>query len=226
MLKRFIVVLVISMLLTSAVFAGEVLNFASSQMSPVAEQAFAKGVLVKSFIDETGIPTEFISYIDSNELFTRLSAEFAAKKVDISLVADLHGGLDLMNVKGFFDDLTGTTIPQRTFIKALEDYSVIAGKKVYIPWMQATYVMVINKKAFDYLPTGLTTQDVTGASSKWTYDALLSWSKNLNDAFKGPKLGFPMGPKGLWHRFLHGYIYPSFTGYQAAAFDSLRAVKL
>jgi multiple sugar transport system substrate-binding protein len=35
-----------------------------------------------------------------------------------------------------------------------------------------------------------------------------------------------MGPKGLWHRFLHGYIYPAFTGYQAVAFDSLRAVKL
>jgi len=35
-----------------------------------------------------------------------------------------------------------------------------------------------------------------------------------------------MGPKGLWHRFLHGYIYPSFTGYQAAAFDSVQAVKL
>jgi len=86
--------------------------------------------------------------------------------------------------------------------------------------------MIVNKKAFQYLPDGLKVEDVTGASEKWTYDALLSWSKNLNDEFKGPKLGFPMGPKGLWHRFLHGYIYPSFTGYQAAAFDSVRAVKL
>jgi len=141
-------------------------------------------------------------------LFIRLSAEVATKKVTISLVGDLHGGLDLMNAKGLFDDLTGITLPGRTFIKALEDYAVMAGRKVYVPWMQATYVMVVNKKAFKYLPAGLTAEDVTGASEKWTYYALLNWSKNLKDAFKGPKLGFPMGPKGLWHRFLHGYIHP------------------
>jgi multiple sugar transport system substrate-binding protein len=225
MLKRFIVVLVISMLLTSAVFAGEVLNFTSTQMVPAAEQKFAKSVLLKGFTDETGVTAEFIP-MEYHELFTRLSAEIAAKKVTISVVGDLHGGLDLMNAKGLFDDLAGITLPDRTFIKALEDYAVMAGKKVYIPWMQATYVMVVNKKAFEYLPAGLTVEDVTGASEKWTYYALLNWSKNLKDAFKGPKLGFPMGPKGLWHRFLHGYIHPSFTGYQAAAFDSLRAVKI
>ena len=225
MLKRFIVVLVISMLLTSAVFAGEVLNFTSTQMVPAAEQKFAKGVLLKGFADESGVTAEFIP-MEYHELFTRLSAEIAAKKVTISVVGDLHGGLDLMNAKGLFDDLAGITLPGRTFIKALEDYAVMAGRKVYVPWMQATYVMVVNKKAFEYLPAGLTADDVTGASEKWTYYALLNWSKNLKDAFKGPKLGFPMGPKGLWHRFLHGYIHPSFTGYQAAAFDSLRAVKI
>jgi len=225
MLKKFVVVLIICMLLTSAVFAAEVLNFASTQMVPAAEQIFAKSVLVKGFTDKSGISVEFIP-MEAPDLFTRLSAEVTAQKVTISLVGELHGGLDLMNTKVLLDDLSGINLPNRTFIKALEDYSVLAGKKVYVPWMQATYVMAINKKAFQYLPADLKVEDVTGASEKWTYDALLNWSKNLNDAFKGPKLGFPMGPKGLWHRFLHGYIYPSFTGYQAAAFDSVQAVKL
>jgi len=225
MFRRFIAVLVITLLLTLPVFAGEALNFASTQMVPAAEQIFAKSVLLKGFADESGINVEFIP-MEYPDLFTRLSAEVFAQKVTISLVGELHGGLDLMNTKVLLDDLSGITLPNRTFIKALEDYSVLAGKKVYVPWMQATYVMAVNKKAFQYLPAGLKVEDVTGASEKWTYDALLNWSKNLNDALKGPKLGFPMGPKGLWHRFLHGYIYPSFTGYQAAAFDSLRAVKL
>lgn len=225
MFRRFIAVLVITLLLTSAVFAEGALNFASTQMVPAAEQIFAKSVLLKGFADESGINAEFIP-MEYPDLFTRLSAEVSAQKVTISLVGELHGGLDLMNTKVLLDDLSGITLPNRTFIKALEDYSVLAGKKVYVPWMQATYVMAVNKKAFQYLPAGLKVEDVTGASEKWTYDALLNWSKNLNDALKGPKLGFPMGPKGLWHRFLHGYIYPSFTSYQAAAFDSLRAVKL
>jgi len=176
MLKKFIVVLIICMFLTSAVFAAEVLNFASTQMVPAAEQIFAKSVLVKGFTDESGISVEFIP-MEAPDLFTRLSAEVAAKKVTISLVGELHGGLDLMNTKVLLDDLSGISLPNRTFIKALEDYSVLAGKKVYVPWMQATYVMAVNKKAFQYLPAGLKVEDVTGASEKWTYDALLNWSK-------------------------------------------------
>ena len=226
MFKKLFVVLAASLVLLPVVLAEGALNFTSTQMEPVAEQKFAKGVLLKGFTDETGVAVEFIAMPSYHDMFMRLSAEVAAAKVTISVVGELHSGLDLMNAKGLFDDLTGITLPDRTFIKALEDYSVMAGRKVYVPWMQATYVMVVNKKAFEYLPLGLTVEDVTGASEKWTYYALLNWSKNLNEAFKGPKLGFPMGPKGLWHRFLHGYIYPAFTGYQAVAFDSLRAVKL
>ncbi len=226
MFKKLLVVLVASLVLMPAVFAEGALNFMSTQMEPAAEQKFAKGVLLKGFTDETEVAVEFIVMPTYHDMFIRLSAEVAASKVTVSAVGELHSGLDLMNTKGLFEDLAGIRLPDRTFIKALEDYSVMAGRKVYVPWMQATYVMVVNKKAFEYLPLGLTVEDVTGASEKWTYYALLNWSKNLNDAFKGPKLGFPMGPKGLWHRFLHGYIYPAFTGYQAAAFDSLRAVKL
>jgi len=80
-------------------------------------------VLLKGFTDETGVTAEFIP-MEYHELFTRLSAEIAAKKVTISVVGDLHGGLDLMNAKGLFDDLAGITLPDRTFIKALEDYAV------------------------------------------------------------------------------------------------------
>ena len=226
MSKKLLVILVAGLVLMSAVVAQGAVNFMSTQMNPTAEQKFAKGVLLKGFIDETGVEVEFISMPSYHDMFVRLSAEVAAANVTVSAVGELHSGLDLMNAKGLFDDLTGIKLPNRTFIKALEDYSVMAGTKVYVPWMQATYVMVVNKKAFEHLPLGLTAEDVTGASEKWTYSALLNWSKNLNEVFKGPKLGFPMGPKGLWHRFLHGYIYPSFTGYQAAAFDSLRAVEL
>jgi len=225
MFKKLFVVLVIGLLFSPAVFAGEAANFVSTQMVPAAEQKFAKGVLLKGFTNETGIPVEFVA-MEYADAVVRLSAEVAAKRVAISAIGDLHGGLDVMSAKGLFTDLAGIKLPKRTFIKSLEDHSVIAGKKVYVPWMQATYVMVVNKKAFDYLPAGLNTEDVMGATGKWTYDMLLKWAVNLNGAFKAPKLGFPIGPKGLWHRFLHGYIYPSFTGYQAKAFDSAGAVAL
>jgi multiple sugar transport system substrate-binding protein len=205
--------------------AGPII-FASTQMVPAVEQAFARGKLLQGFTDKTGIPVEYVGFPSYAEIQIRMSAEVAAKKVTTGLVGDLHGGLDVMNSQGLFQDLSGISLSKKTFVKSLEDRSVIAGKKVYIPWMQATYVMAINKKAFDYLPAGLTASDVEKGTEKWTYDALLQWAKALKERLKTPQLGFPIGPQGLWHRFLHGYIYPSYTGYQARAFNSPEAVAM
>ncbi|RLG29513.1 carbohydrate ABC transporter substrate-binding protein, partial [Methanosarcinales archaeon] len=68
--------------------------------------------------------------------------------------------------------------------------------------------------------------DVIYGSEKWTYDALLEWARMIQIKTGRPPIGFPMSPRGLWHRFLHGYIYPSFTGAQALKFDSVRALEM
>ena len=39
-------------------------------------------------------------------------------------------------------------------------------------------------------------------------------------------IGLAMAPGGLFHRFLHGYIYPSYTGSQAKDFASQDAIDL
>lgn len=200
--------------------------FASTQLAPSAERAFVEGTLLKEFKDETGIEVEFVP-ISYGDLVTRLEAEQQAGKVTISVIGDLHGGLDLFASKGYLEDLSKFgTLSGRTFPATLEKYSNIHGIKAYIPWMTATYVFVVNKKAFDYLPEGLTKEDVIKGTNKWTYDALLKWAKNIYEKTGEKKLGFPVGPKGLWHRFLHGYLYPSFTGYQVKKFNSPEAVQM
>ncbi|MCD6458063.1 MAG: carbohydrate ABC transporter substrate-binding protein [Thermoproteales archaeon] len=200
--------------------------WASTQLNPPKERTFVEDPLLKDFKDETGIEVEFVP-ISYSDLATRLEAEIASGKVTISLVGELHGGLDLFASKGLLEDLTKYgTLSGRTFPPVLEQYSKVHGIKAYVPWMTATYVMVVNKKAFDYLPEGLTKEDVMSASDKWTYDALLAWAKNMYEQTGEKKLGFPVGPKGLWHRFLHGYLYPSFTGAQVKNFDSPEAVEM
>ena len=198
----------------------------STQLNPSAERAFVEGTLLPAFAEEKGIKVQFvpISYAD---LASRLEAEMAAGKVTISLIGELHGGLDLFASKGWLEDLTQFgELPGRTFPPVLEKYSKIHGIKAYVPWMTATYVFVVNRKAFEYLPSGLTEDDVIKGTSKWTYDALLAWAKNIYEETGEKKLGFPVGPKGLWHRFLHGYLYPSFTGAQVKNFNSPDAVKM
>jgi len=199
--------------------------WASTQLNPPKERAFAEKLL-DEFTKETGIEVEFVP-LAYGDLASRLEAEQKAGKVTIALIGELHGGLDLFAAKGWLTDLTPRgALPGRSFPPILERYTKVHGIKAYIPWMTATYVMVINKKAFDYLPAGLTKDDVMKPTDKWTYDALLAWAKNIYEKTGEKKLGFPAGPKGLWHRFLHGYIYPSFTGAQVKNFASDDAVKL
>jgi len=55
---------------------------------------------------------------------------------------------------------------------------------------------------------------------------LRDWAKNIYDATGDRKLGFPAGEKGLMHRFLEGYLYPSFTGGMVTGFRSKEAIAM
>ena len=218
-MRRVFVVL----LLVVALLSFAKIYFASTQMTPAEERAFLISKIAE-FSRKTGIDVELLNF-DYAALIARVESEHKAGKVKLGLVADLQGGLYLLASKGCLEDLSDVRIPGRTFL--LEKYAYANGKKLFIPWLQATYVMVINKDAFKYLPEGLTKEDVIYGTEKWTYDALLAWVSNI--AKKSDMmypLGFPLGPGGLWHRLMHGYLYPSFTGAQVLKFDSVRALEM
>ncbi|MES9911141.1 MAG: ABC transporter substrate-binding protein [Candidatus Sedimenticola sp. 4PFRAG1] len=77
--------------------------------------------------------------------------------------------------------------------------------------------MAANRRALEYLPQGA---DINAL----TYDQFKSWAENMYKASGEPKLGLPAGPKGLLHRLLQGYLYPSFTGGMVRSFKSDDAV--
>ena len=89
-------------------------------------------------------------------------------------------------------------------------------KQYYIPWMQATYVMVAHKSALAHLPAGA---DINAL----TFDQLKAWAKTIQDKTGKRALGFPAGPKGLMPRFFQGYLYPSYTGGVVSTFKSAEA---
>jgi multiple sugar transport system substrate-binding protein len=85
--------------------------------------------------------------------------------------------------------------------------------------MQATYILVANKKALQYLPAGASIDSLT-------YQQLADWGKNITAATKEKKIGFPAGPSGLMHRLTQGYLYPSYTGGLVTTYRSDDAVKM
>jgi len=82
----------------------------------------------------------------------------------------------------------------------------------YVPWMQASYVMLAHRRALALLPAGASLEALR-------YRELTAWAERLAEAAGRPVVGFPAGPEGLFHRFLQGFLYPSYTGAMVTAFD-------
>lgn len=227
-MKRFISLLLVSLLflIPGTTIGAEKLILLSTQFNPVDELQYINEKVLAGFTKETGINVDFVpaNYAD---FVNRLLAEAKTGKVVTNTIAELHGGFDYLASENVLEDLTNMSkLPKRTFLKTFANYSKIRGITAYVPWTQATFVVAINKEALKYLPAGLTQEDVLNGSIKWSYNALLKWAENLKKAKGAPMLGFPIAPGGLFHRFLHGYIYPSYTKTQAKAFAGQDAINL
>jgi len=183
----------------------------SSQASQVTEQQAMRDNVFKN----APLSVEFIANEEPAYL-TRLNAELQAGKGQIGVLGALHGQF-LSNSKDLQDvsQLAKNLKISPSFMKLGK---LGTSEQKYIPWMQATYVMVANKKALPYLPAGA---DINAL----TYDQLVQWSKNLAEKTGGPKFGFPAGPTGLKHRFFQGFLYPSYTDSVVTEFRSTQAEK-
>ncbi|MEE1612995.1 ABC transporter substrate-binding protein [Microvirga sp. CF3016] len=187
--------------------------FYSTQLRPIEEATKVREVLLK------GLSGKTTYVVDEPPAFAvRMKAETQAGKRTASVVGALHGELqphvpaDLQPVDDVAAKLTDRGIPA-----SLMDLGKLGtGQQQYIPWMQATYVMVANKQALQYLPAGADVNSLT-------YAQLQQWGKNIVDKTGQRRLGFPAGPTGLLPRFFQGYFYPSFTGGVVTTFKSADA---
>jgi multiple sugar transport system substrate-binding protein len=183
---------------------GGSLVFFANQFKPVEEQGKMQDIILK----DAPVKADFIPE-DPGPFNDRLNAEEKAGKLTVSLIGALHGDMDPFVKSGYLEDLTALVqkLGDRGFAPAFTDLARLGtkDKTYYVPWMQATYVLAINKKAMQYLPQGA---DVNAL----TYAQLKDWGAAMQKATGKRLLGFPAGPKGLLHRFFQGYLYPSYTG--------------
>jgi len=194
------------------------LIFLSTQLTPVEEQEKMRNVILK---DMTGAKVEFISDAEGI-VVDRILAEQKAGKVAVGIVGVLHGTFPNLLAANALEDLTPLVakLSDRPIVKEFMTLGKLGtDKQYYIPWMQATYIMVVNKKALPYLPAGANVDSLT-------YTQLAEWGKNITAATKEKKIGFPAGPSGLMHRLTQGYLYPAYTGGLVTTYRSDDAVKM
>jgi multiple sugar transport system substrate-binding protein len=196
--------------------------FLSSQGQPADEVQAMQDKVLKAFngtVDFNSQPTE-AQDID------KVIGERKAGRSSVDVLALTHGGLATLQAQGALEDLTPLLQKlekDRKISPSLLNYGKFGTQKqFYIPWLQATYVMVVNKKALPYLPKGVDRNNLT-------YDQLIAWGSAIQKATGEKLIGLPAAPGtkgGLLNRFIQGYTYPSYTGTEIGGFKSPEAVQM
>src|SRR5436309_7864069 len=201
---------------------GKPFVFASTQFTPVLEQENMRKKILTAY---QGASVDFVTD-QGPVIIDRISAEAkAGGQGQIGVVGAENGELSALSTAGVFEDL-GKLADKHKDKKIPQDMLTLGkyggNAQVYIPWMQATYFLVANKKALPYLPSGADVKALT-------YKQLIEWSKNISEKTRQRRFGFPLGggaTPGLIRRLIHGYFYPSYTGGLVTTFKSADAVTM
>ena len=198
-------------------------EFVSSQAQPAQEYRAMTDKVLAGF---NGSP-DFNSQATAAQDIARIGYEQAAGKSTVDLIALTQSDMLTLQAGGALEDLTPLLRrlqQDRQFPEPLlANGRFGTDTQYFIPWLQATYMLVINKKALPYLPDGADVDHLT-------YDQLIAWGQRMEAATGQRLIGLPAdlnGARGgLIYRFLQGYAYPSFTGSTLTGFRSPEAVQM
>src|SRR5688572_7893118 len=192
--------------------AGDV-SFFSTQFNNVDEGAKFRAIL------QEGGNYDF-SGSEEGPLLDLVLAGAETGQGQVDVVGSVHGTFPaitdaMMNMTDVVDDLSA----DREFLPAYLETGLLGTEDYlyYVPWMQATYIMAARNEALEYLPEGA---DVNAL----TWEQFAEWCQTLMDETGGPKCGVPH--PGLFHRFLEGFLWPSYTGGMVTKFKSPEAVAM
>ena len=185
-------------------------------MNAITESEGFRNQIVKGFpgsVDKIDVPLGNATFFPD-----RIKAESDAGKGTVSLLGGVHGDFPtiipyLTDLSDVAKDLQKDGIPAELFTLG----KLGTNKQYYIPWMQATYVMVANKKALTDLPKGA---DINHLS----YGQLFQWAKKLNEHYGRPEARLPGRPDGALPALPRGLPDPGFTGHLNTSFKSKWAV--
>lgn len=198
-------------------------EFLSSQGQPAQEVKDMNQKVLPGFngsADFSSQPTE------AQDIDKVLAEQKAGAAGTVDVLGMTHGGFATLQGSGALEDLTPLLQrlqKDRKFPDSLLNFGKLGTQKqYYIPWLQATYMLVVNKKADQYLPKGVD-------KNKLTYDQLIAWGEAIQKGTGEKLIGLPAAPGtkgGLLNRFVQGYLYPAYTGTEITNFKSPEAVQM
>lgn len=167
-----------------------------------------KGTKVDAIFVPPGIPVT-----------DRAIAEHKAGSGKLDVLLMLHGDMVTLQDQGVLRDLSDVAAQVSKVVPAplMKLGKLGTNKQYYIPFEQATYIMVANKSVLKLMPRGADLQALT-------YGQLLAWAKNIRQSTGQNRFGLPASSLGLIHRFFQGFTVPSFSGGMVTTFRAPLAV--
>ena len=201
---------------STAVVSSDPFVMLSTQLNTVTESEALRTQILNGF---TAAKVEFRGET-AGPFADRIVAESKTKGT-VGVIGGLHGDFGALDLN-LFEDLTplATKLKDRGFpAEFMELGKLGTTRQIYIPWMQATYILGVNKQALQYLPSGVSVDNIT-------YQQLTQWCKNISDQTGRKRCGLPAGPMSLLHRLIQGYMYPAYTGGLVTTYKSPEAATL
>ena len=195
--------------------AGNVTAF-FGQFGAIAEQEGIRRFVLRGFNGD--VDAVFAPISAPTQFIDRVRAEAKAGKGSIDVLVGLHGDFVTFQNEGLIRPVGDVARQIRNLPPALVKHGKLGTKTQYfVPHSQATYVMVANKDVIRYLPRGA---DINAL----TYGQLFQWAKTIRQRTGQNRFALPASDTGLMHRFLQGFLVPSFTGAFVTKFRSREAV--
>jgi multiple sugar transport system substrate-binding protein len=194
--------------------AGKVTAF-FGQFGAIAEQDGIRRYVLRGFGGD--VDAVFAPISAPNLFVDRVRAEARAGRGSIDLLVGLHGDFVTFQNEGLIRPVGDVARQIKTLPPALVKHGKLGTKtQWFVPHSQATYVMVANKDVLRYLPRGA---DINAL----TYGQLFQWAKAIRRGTGQNRFALPASDTGLLHRFLQGFLVPSFTGGFVTKFRSREA---
>ena len=199
----------------SSAAAGDVTAF-FGQFGAIAEQEGIRKFVFRGFNGD--VDAVFAPITAPNLFVDRVRAEAQAGKGSIDVLVGLHGDFVTFQNEGLIRGVDDVARQIKTLPAPLVKHGKLGTKtQYYVPHSQATYVMVANRDVLRYLPRGANVDALT-------YGQVFQWAKTIRQRTGQNRFGLPASETGLMHRFLQGFLVPSFTGGFVTGYRSKEAV--
>jgi multiple sugar transport system substrate-binding protein len=185
------------------------------QFGAIAEQEGIRKYLFKGFPGD--VDPVFVPITAPTQFVDRVRAEAKAGKGNLDLLIGLHGDMVTFQNENLIRPINDVAKQVKNLPPALVKLGKLGTtNQFYLPQSQATYVMVANKDVLKYMPKG---KDINAL----TYGDVYAWAKAIRKGTGQNRFGLPASSTGLIHRFLQGFLVPSFTGAFVTKFRSADA---